>query len=193
MSMEEVNNFIASSSARGIHYSCITYAGGEPAMWTHLKEATKLLYESGVTNKIELVSNGTYPDRILEIEPMLSAYAISTTQCPPENLSKFTGCRVVFNSMPHRPLPLVPIENTLPAFCCSDADLSGEKSNQLNYINGKVYYCCNALLQSERTGITDDLVCDFEEDFIEKYRDKKYDKEICKYCLCNSRVWEKIV
>jgi len=192
MGMDEVRNFIQSSLNRNIHYLCITFAGGEPAMWPYLKNATMLILQSGITDRIELVSNGTIPERILAIKSVLSAYAISTTQCPPENIDKFVGTKVVLNSMPHKPLPLSPVEDTLPADCCSKVDLLGTESNQLNYINGKVYYCCNALLQSERVGLTEDLVCDFNDDFITKFADKAYDKTICKYCLCNSKVWEKL-
>jgi hypothetical protein len=195
MSMEEVNYFIKSSQKRDIHYFSVTLSGGEPTQWSHFEEAITLIYESGITDRIELVSNGTQPDKIFKISHMLFAYAISTTQCSDKNIEKFklSGDNVIFNSMKHQPLPISPTPNSLPAECCSGVDLLGTESNQLNYINGKVYYCCNALLQSELVGLSDDLVCDFEDDFINKFSDKKYDKDICKYCLCNSRVWKAII
>lgn len=195
MSLEEVKNIITSSKARGIHYSMIHYAGGEPTVWTHLEEATKLFYESGITDNITLISNGTNPEKIFSINHMLSCYAISATQISAKQLALFTNTnhKIIYNHFKHVNLPTVSLLDTLPAICCNRMDYLGANTNQLHYVNGIVFYCCYALVLSEKACLTPDLFCNFEEDFLLKFSDKTYNKTICTYCICNNNVLEKII
>jgi uncharacterized radical SAM superfamily Fe-S cluster-containing enzyme len=193
MSIEEVKEIIRSSKERNIHYGMIHYGGGEPTVWKHLKEATQLFYESGITDHITLISNGTNPDKIFDISHMLPCYAISSTQCSKDQLNTFknSGHKILYNNTEHVNLITKPQSNTLPALCCNACDYLSKETNQVHYINGKIYYCCYALVISEIVGLTLDLFCDFKDDFISKFADKIYDKNICQYCLCNSKVdWE---
>jgi organic radical activating enzyme len=194
MSIDEVKEIIESTKKRNIHYGMIQYGGGEPTQWSNLKEATKLFYESGITDAITLISNGTAPNDIFEIYPMLSCYAISATQSPPQNIELFrkSGHKVDFNFSKHKSVPLLPLPNTLPASCCNNYDYLKRLTNQIHYVNGKVYYCCYALSLGNKTEITSDLYCDFKDNFIEKFQNKKYNKQICQYCLCNGNVWSQI-
>ena len=68
----------------------------------------------------------------------------------------------------------------------------GVPQNAMEYIRGLVYYCCDAFTYSGKAGLTEAIVCDFNDDFLKKYENKKYDQEICRYCLCNGKVWCKI-
>ena len=190
MSIEEVKEIIKSSKERNIHYGMIHYGGGEPTVWSHLKEATDLFYESGITDHITLISNGNKPEKIFEISHMLPCYAISSTQANQEQLEKFvkTGHKILYNNTQHVNLHTQPQSNTLPAQCCNAYDYLNRETNQVHYVNGKIYYCCYALVISEIVGLTNDLYCDFKDDFISHFKDKKYDKNICEYCLCNGKV-----
>jgi organic radical activating enzyme len=192
MGIAEVKFFIQSCKDRKIHFDTIIFTGGEPTVWKHLFPATVWFYLSGITDKIALISNGCLPQKIFDISPMLSHYAISATQATAENIELFkrSGDTIVFNNEGHRTPQTEPVENSLPAVCGNSMDLLGKPTNQIHYMAGKVYYCCNALIQSEHTGLTDDLVCDFTEDFIQKFSNKLYDKAICSYCLCNDKVWQ---
>ena len=194
MSIAEVKEIIRSSNERGIYYSMIWYSGGEPTVWMHLKEATELFYDSGICRDITLVSNGTNPDRIFEISKMMPYYAISSTQTTPEKLDRFknSGDVIFYNDGEHKQLPNEPVEDSLPASCCNTRSFVGRQINQVNYIDGKIYYCCNALSLSKKTGLTEDLFCNFEEDFVSKFSNKKYDKDICMYCLCNGNILNNI-
>jgi hypothetical protein len=195
MSIDEVKHIIQSSKDRGIHYGMIHYGGGEPTLWPHLKEATELFYNSGICNSITLISNGQNPDKIFEIQHMLDTYAISATQTTDEvcNLFRIKGKNVRFNTDKHRSLPQIPFEGVLPATCCNTFDYLGNRTNQLHYVNGKVYYCCWCLSLKYLTPMTDDLVCDFDDNFVLHFENKKYDKEICRYCICNGKVLVKIL
>lgn len=185
MSLGELYYFINESLSRGIYYDLIELTGGEPTQWFSFKTGIEMIYNGGICNGISLVSNGTSPEKIFEVEDMLEYYHISITQTPKDQLKKFERReKAIYTSSKHKILPVEPVEGTLPADCCS--------SNQVEYINGKVYYCCNALLQSKVHGLTDDLVCSFEDDFMAKFSNKKYDKQICTTYLCNEKVWNKI-
>lgn len=194
MSMEEVNYIIQSSKDRNIVYEMILFGGGEPTVWTHLKEATEAFYNSGVTKNITLISNGTNPEKIFEINHMLCCYAISATQCSVKQLAVFkkSGHKILYNNSPHRQLFYEPLDGVLPAICCTRKNYLGNKTNHTTYVNGKIYYCCWAPHLDEMIGgLTEDLYCNFEDDFITKFANKKYDKEICRYCYCNDKVWHK--
>lgn len=191
MSIEEVKHIIQSSKDRNIKYEMIHFAGGEPTIWSNLKEATELFYNSGITKNITLISNGTNPEKIFEIKHMLPCYAISATQINEKQLKLFqnSGHKVVYNFSAHKPLVTKPFDGVLPALCCNLRDYMGTPVNQIMYIDGKVYYCCSAPFLCEMTGLTSDLYCDFEDNFINKFMYKTYDKEICRYCFCNDKVW----
>jgi len=193
MSIEEVNYIIQSSGDRGIVYGMILFGGGEPTVWAHLKEATELFYNSEITKNITLVSNGTNPEKIFEINHMLSCYAISATQISTKQLEIFekSGHNIIYNFGQHRPLLNKPLDNVLPATCCNERNYLGDKGDQIIYVNGKIYYCCWAPFLDEKVKLTEDLYCNFEDDFITKFTNKKYDKEICRYCYCNDKVWIK--
>ena len=193
MSIEEVKHIIQSSKDRNIHYGMIHYGGGEPTIWTHLKEATELFYNSGITKHMTLISNGTNPEAIFEINHMLSCYAISATQINPKQLAIFqqSGHKISYNFGAHRPLLTKPLDGVLPASCCNLQDYLGNPVNQVMYVNGKVWYCCSAPFLCEMAGRTEDLYCDFDDDFVAKFMNKKYDKEVCRYCFCNNKVWDR--
>lgn len=194
MSIEEVQFFISSSLERNIHYDTIEFAGGEPTIWSNLKQATRLIYDSRIADRITLISNGTNPEKIFEISNLLSYYAISVTQVPKDKLKKYlqSGNRIFFNNSKHIPIPTKFIEGTLPAVCCNEKSLLGKENNQLHYINGMVYYCCTAHYIGEHIKKTDYTCCSFTDDFVSHFADKKYDKRICGYCICNKKVWDKL-
>lgn len=194
MGLEEVIHIINSSKERGFHYDMITLTGGEPTQWTYLKEGVRLFYRSGITDHISLISNGSHPQAIFEISEMLSSYAISATQASEYHLQLFrnSGHRIIYNNETHKELPIKPILDTLPARCCNWLDQLGREVNQVFYVREKVYYCCMVLVESKHEEITEDLCCSFEDDFIQYYKDKRYDKRICQYCLCNEKVWDSL-
>lgn len=194
MSMDEVNEIISSSKKRGIHYDTITLTGGEATEWPNLKQALKALYISKIADNITLITNGTNIEKIIEVKPFLNYYAVSYTQCGMKRKAEFDtlGHTIIYNGSDHVELPTEPIEGTTPAECCNANSFVGIKQNQVHYIAGKVYYCCYVKLFENVIPITPDMVCDFKDDFISHFSGKNYKKEICKYCICNQKVWKQI-
>lgn len=62
-SIEQLEAFVKYSKLSGYHWEYILLSGGEPLLWNNILEGTKLLYESGITSRLILLTNG------LEIMP----------------------------------------------------------------------------------------------------------------------------
>jgi hypothetical protein len=194
MSIDEVKYIVNSCLERGIHFDIIEITGGEPSLWENITEGVPLLNQ--ITKTLTLVTNGNNPDLIISLG--LKGWGVSATQATKEQLAKFDRVRdrAFINGHTHKQVPFVPIEDSLPAACCvrGDPDLhamAGEV-NSMMYIRGNVYYCNCAFALQERIPLNEDVVCKFEDDFVAKFINKQYDQEMCKYCLCNSNVWNKI-
>ena len=96
---------------------------------------------------------------------------------------------IYYNDHQHKKLTDIPLPDSIPASCGISITPQLIPQNLIAYIKGKVYYCCNTFQISKKLPLTDDLVCDFEDDFMAKFSNKKYDKAQCAYCHCNGKVW----
>lgn len=195
MSMDEVQFFVDSSLERNIKYDLIIFTGGEPSFWKNLRAAGELMKSSGVTSEIGVITNGRHPDIMQELRDVITVYAVSSTQTTQDKVDQFKtfGRPLLINDGVHKVRPTSPLSNTLPTQCCNEYNFLGQPSTQLYYLNGKVHYCCyvpNAYING--VPIPEDLVCDFSDDFVTRFIGKRFDKEICSYCMCNSHVWEQL-
>jgi hypothetical protein len=193
MSRYELTNFIASCKERGIHFLEIELTGGEPSLWSLLEESIPLLKE--IANEVSLITNGNNAEEIVELLNKHSVkYAVSVPQATPEQIAIHSsrGIGVTWNNHIHKPLPICPVENSLPPICSGKVDREGRLVKQLFYLNGKVYYCCTAKAGMNILGYDECYVCNFESNFIEKFSTRKDDLPICTVCLCNAKVWESI-
>lgn len=190
MPIEEVAHIVKSCGERGIHFDTIEITGGEPSLWKNIKTGVQMFQQ--ICNNVTLVTNGNDPDLIISLG--LNHWGVSSSQASSGQLEKYDSVRskVFFNGHTHRKLPDKPIENSLPADCTLKNDPHGNPQNAMAYILGKVYYCCNAFALSERVGMSDNIVCDFEEDFVSKFENKTFNEPICSVCLCNPKVWNSI-
>ena len=190
MSMEEVNYIVESCKKRGIHFDIIEITGGEPSVWENIREGVKAFQQ--ICDQVTLVTNGNNADLIISLN--LEHWIVSASQATKEQLQHYDKVKhkIDINSHIHKQPPASPIPNTLPAQCCVSVSKQGFRQNAIEYIRGKVYYCCDAFTYGRHEGLTDDIVCDFENDFLAFFSDKKFDKAICQYCLCNGKVWSKI-
>lgn len=57
-SIEQIENLIKYSKESNYHWEYILLSGGEPLLWENLVQGTKLLYESGITSRLILLTNG---------------------------------------------------------------------------------------------------------------------------------------
>ena len=195
MDMDELRAFIKSCQDRNIHFSWIELTGGEITWWTNLEEGIKLLYDSKICDKITLATNGNNPEKIFNISSMLDYWVVSKTQATKEQVAQYQpyNHKINYNSAAHKPAPDKPLDNIIPATCCCSIDKYGAPYTAFLYIKNKVYYCHFTVALSQYVDIVkDDVVCDFTDDFVAKFSNKTYDKEICTYCLCNKKIWDKI-
>ncbi len=189
MSMEEVHAIVESCKRRNIRFNYIELTGGEPTLWKHIREGVAAFRR--ISNEVTLVTNGNNPELILSLD--LRTWGVSASQATKAQLEKYrnsTSGSIFYNAHSHKQTPDKPLPDTLPADCgVSYLPHKRIQQNSYTYIRGKVYYCCTAFPLSEKVGLTPDLVCDFEDNFIAKFADKTFNKSICSYCLCNKKVW----
>lgn len=189
MSMSEVDYIVGSCTRRGIRFDTIELTGGEASLWRHLEYG--FMRFSEITDTVTMVTNGNDPERIKALG--MKHWIVSASQATGEQLKHYEGMpNVRYNSHTHKKLPVAPMFYVLPAQCCVSISPEGSPQNAIEYIRDKIYYCCDAYAHSEHTGITDDIVCDFQDDFIIRFSDKRFDKEICRYCLCNGKIWTRL-
>lgn len=183
----EVDYIVYSCLGRNIHFDIIELTGGEASLWSHLEYGYSEFMK--IADSVTMVTNGNNPERVKALG--MKEWIVSASQATEEQLKKYDGCPVKLNTHSHKKPPEKPLSDVLPAKCCVSITPDGRKpQNAMEYIRGKVYYCCDAFAHSEY--VNEDVSYDFEDDFIMKFSDKKYDKKMCRYCLCNNKVWNKL-
>lgn len=189
MSREEVDAIVDSCLKRNIRFDVIELTGGEASLWAHLEYGYEQF--SRIADMVTMVTNGNNAERVKALG--MKHWIVSASQATAAQLRQYDGCPISLNSHQHKPVPTTPYNNVLPASCCVSVTPDGKSpQNALEYLRGKVYYCCDAYAHSEHTGITPDIVCDFEDDFLQHFSKKDYSREICRYCLCNGKIWGQI-
>lgn len=190
MSLEEVKHIVDSCKKRGIHFTEIELTGGEASLWAHLEEGYKLF--STICDSVTLATNGNNPERVLALG--MKTWIVSASQATPAQMKKYQHVRhlLTVNSHKHKKMPTSPVQGVIPSVCCTRINPQGVPQIAIEYIRGKVYYCPDCFAHSEHVEMTPDLVCDFEGDFLTRFTNKTYDKEICKYCLGNQKIWNQL-
>jgi len=186
MTLTEVKYIVNSCKERGIHFGVIELGGGEPSLWVNLKKGVKLFKK--ICDEVYLTTNGNNPELIMSLG--LNSWTVSSSQATRKQLAKYRKVRkkILFNGHPHKELPQMPVVNSLPAVCCVKF-FKGIPENCISYIRGNCFYCCLAFSLSGKAGLSDSIVCRFEDDFLSKFSDKTYNEKICSYCVCNGKVY----
>ena len=190
MQLEEVDYIVRSCKERGLHFDMIEITGGETSLWPHIIEGVKRFAE--ICDEVTLATNGNNPELIKSLG--LKTWIVSQSQATPEQMAHYADIRhrLTINAHTHKRMPDHPIEGTLPSTCCTRVSPWGEPQATFEYIKGKVYNCPDCYAHLQYVPLTEDLVCDFEDDFVNKFINKPFDKEICKYCLGNGNVWARL-
>lgn len=195
MTMQELTKMVHSSLDRGIHYKTIELTGGEPTLWKHFQEGTSVLLQSRVTDEVIFITNGRDASNVSNAAKNLGmGYVVSQSQATPEelNIHVNSGNKVLINPLKHKIVPRIPILDSTPAMCSMQKNPWGESVNYLGYAAEMVYYCGCACSNMQVLGFDSSVCCPFECDFITKFSDKKFDKDICSICLCNNLVWSNL-
>lgn len=188
MSLDEVEYIVNNCQRRGLYFDVIEITGGEPSLWKNLEYGVRRF--GYICDTVTLVTNGNNPERIKALG--LKEWVVSSSQATPEQIDAYKDTPALYNTHEHRKPPTEPLDNVLPADCCVALTPNGAcPQNLIMYLKGKVYYCCNAFALSEFTG-EEEIVCSFEDDFNVLFAEKSYDKQICRYCICNHNVWNRL-
>lgn len=190
MQLDEVDSIIESCKRRGIHFDIIELTGGEASLWDHLEYGAARFAE--ICDMVTLATNGNNPERVKALG--LKTWIVSASQATKAQMNQYKDVmdRITVNAHTHKRMPDVPLDGVLPATCATSVDPFGNQQIGIEYVMGKVYYCCDTLTHEQHAPITPDLVCDFEDDFINHFKDKRYDKEMCRHCLANGKVWSRL-
>lgn len=190
MQPDEVDYIVNSCKERNIRFDTIEVTGGESSLWDHLEYGVKRFSE--ICDMVTLATNGNNPERIKALR--LKTWIVSESQATKEQMQHYEKQRsfLTINAHKHKRMPDKPLDNVLPAICCTSVSPQGEPQWTCEYIQGKVYNCPDAYPHTAKVGILPELVCDFTDDFISKFKDKNYMQEICRYCLGNQKVWNKL-
>lgn len=190
MQKKEVDYIVENIKRRHIKIWTIELTGGEASLWDHLEYGVTRFRE--ICDDLTLVTNGNNPERVIALG--MRRWIVSSSQANPVQMATYKRIngQIVYNSHRHKRLPESPVPGTLPAVCCVQTDPYRVRQNNILYLDNKIWYCCNAFALTERVPLSDSIYCGFEEDFISKFKDKRFDETICAMCLCNHRVWNKI-
>jgi organic radical activating enzyme len=191
--MELIEKLCKRSLENGARYEWLQFSGGEPLLWENLEEACKYAKESGAFKKVRIMSNCFDKERLAKvldehIVDMVYTDTYNTDRGGLEMIkSRYAGVSTMAD-IPHKPLPIEPLDGTLPARCTCDRP---------SVIGNNVYPCGNFYEHVTRLGKNmDDYrknFCTLDDDWISFYRKAdRFNMDVCKYCLSNWRVWEKV-
>jgi hypothetical protein len=193
MDRKELDQFVADCQQRGLSFDTVEFTGGEPLLWEHLEYACELLTSTGVARSLLLITNGTNPLRMAAVLNYFDRYVVSQSHCLPADLLIHQQLgKAIYNTHQHKPLPQMPHLGVLPAQCCTARDLIGRKTNVVVYLCGRVWYCCLAFANQQRTQLDEGLSVAWQDYRPETFQDKRYDKLICTVCVCNEKVWGRL-
>jgi hypothetical protein len=201
MSLEEVHYIVDSCKARGLHFDIIEITGGEASLWKGIKEGVPLF--ATICDMVTLATNGNNPELIRSLG--LKTFILSQSQATPAQMKQYEDIvhTLTINNHQHKKMPEKPFDNVLPSSCATTVTppipcvpkgvpRGGLPQATFEYVKGKVYNCPDCYTHLQYVPATDDIVCDFEDDFVSKFYNKNFNKEICRYCLGNHKVWNKI-
>ena len=181
------------ANENGGRYDWIQFSGGEPLLWKHLDEACDIIRGSGAFGRIRVNSNCVAGDtlfRMLDAGKIDVVYA-DTFNADPEAVARLRADypgRYILDDIPHKPLPTEAHDGVLPAAChCDRPSVMGEN----------VYPCGNFYEHITRLGRN---IADYgayfttlDDDWISFFRGvDKFNMDICRYCLANGKVWERV-
>jgi hypothetical protein len=190
MPLDDVRRLIVRSKELGVTFSEVLLSGGEPLLWAHLAEGLKLLRESGIAERLVLVTNATRPELLAEVMPLLDHARLSNHG---DNDSQVRAIHAAFadkvsvSCLTHRKPPDVPIYGATPVWCnCLNQHL----------LAGRMYVCPNASANCLRLGLdanAPEISCSLDDDFAAHFAANataRFSLPICSICLANTPVWE---
>lgn len=201
-SITEIEKLIKYSKEKKYHWNYILLSGGEPLLWANVIEGTKLLFESGITDRLILLTNGleiqtknlNKIDKIINNvhEFRISKYSDNHSQIKLaleyfgklKNKHKANILNVVDRGE-HLVSPIDPVPNSLPAKCTCRA---------YSMVGGKMDYCGPARSLCLTFPVFVGVRNQFSSSFISKLYDlndidlDEQNEIYCEFCIANQKV-----
>lgn len=198
-SLDDIKNLIKFSRDSHITWKYILLSGGEPLLWKHIVEGSRLLFQSKITDDLKILTNGMQVtnkaalDRVATILPHVHHFRVSQYNNNQNQIKllreRFKGQIEVEDRTKHQVQPVKPVPGTLPPFCRCTAfslvyggfDFCGPARCYWHRITGKYW-----------NGNKPDIGFNFNDlmDLIE--RKKHITLGICQYCISNAHVQKKL-
>jgi hypothetical protein len=189
MRLRELDMLCEAVEKRGLHYKQLRISGGEPTVWYWRVQGLRILREAKIADKIVLFSNCIDLHALLTLIELglIDSIKTMTANTNKETLRKLRklklGKFIDLYTGEHKPLPLHPFTNVLPASC---------NCNQLCVVSTRVYQCSNYYSHMRRMGkpimsqpVTEDWPAHFA-------AVDRLNSEACTVCLANRKVWKQI-
>ena len=200
MSMEELSDICTRVTDLGIHFDAVRVTGGEPTLWKHLGKGLRLIRESGITDKIMLMSNCvTVNETISLIEADYIDEVRTNLAVEMKNRYNAKGIEKLKAKFPdkvyvvmdtHFPHPWPPLEDVLPAGWKNGR--IGCVCDHVTFLGHEVFQCANEHDRCRFAGEKPEPTNLFE-DWITHFNDpKKFNRLMCSVCLVNPKVKAKI-
>jgi len=187
--IQSIEDLVRYSLDSGYHYKAIVLSGGEPFLWSHIHEASRLLKWSGITDALTVYTNGLEEDAILLNahyfdRVLLSVYDYNIDEI--DRLHETLGNSEIKlkKNLFHAPKDAV---DPLPADCGCSA--YGMWQNRVTLCSSMEFYYLYMGWEMPADEITT-----LRPDYLDAFTDMDpHNREICRWCFGNRRVREKAV
>lgn len=202
-SLEDVDRFIYYTKLSGYKYDNICLSGGEPLLWTHVIDGSKMIKEAGMTKLLTMESNGLVIsennlDLLVNVLENVDRVRFSLYTKNKENIKliqkkfpKKKGLKrgvFVVDKVVHRVLPTRHYPNTLPVKCrCPNYYLKGTTVQICGGINELIFHF----------GWDKKNYSKFFENLKNGYLERlnkinRKNQKHCEYCLINGPIWRQL-
>jgi len=195
MPLASVERLLQRAEELHVHFSRISFSGGEPSEWPHLVDAAKLIRQAVPRTRLICYSNAAHADRLREAAPSIdtirfSSYRSNAHACRElADELRAAGNRIEIVYPMHRMPPTHAVAGSLPAICGCPA---------VGYFHDRVWTCAPAPSRLAMTGLDlddPDYSCSVDDDWADHFmtrRKSRFRQPICRQCISNGKVWRKM-
>jgi hypothetical protein len=193
--IDNIKDLITWSRFSGYQWDKIIFSGGEPLLWPDLKEAARLIQESGIANSLAMYTNALRVDKeyLPEFRAIASYMDTVIISSYPNNQEQIDMIiladipRVAAYSRPqYYKIPEHPVADSLPAKCgCEGYAMIGDKITLCSFQDHMIAYKGWDMRSFDYE--TSRLGPNFLEKLSEMDRTNRY---MCQFCFGNTIVSE---
>jgi hypothetical protein len=191
--IENIKDLIKWSNYSDYQWNRIIFSGGEPLLWPHLKDALRLIRESGITDALYMYTNAMRVDKeyLPEFKAIASYFDTVIISSYPNNQDQIDlimaakiPCILPYSRPRFFKSPDGPVPNSIPAVCgCSAYGMEGDKITLCGVQDHLIIYKGWDL--EDYSGERTKLGPNFLEELSKMDRTVR---QICQYCFGNKLV-----